>query len=244
LFSYSLFAESKNDLESLKSKIDEYCKQGSLYLQQKQNDKALESFDKASEIIKNNNIERFNRSEKIKLFKDIGDGYFDLGKYSAAEKYYLNGVSLEKINSPKEMSVTLFELYDMLGLTYLKLKQYQKSREYFDELLEYSIKEYGSNSYYTGSNYIIIAHSYYHEGKYSDAEKYFLKGITILEKLEDKKAILVRVYIDTALTYRKQRNRKQTLKFLKKAQATLKKNPSLNPELISVIGDKIKKWSK
>ena len=209
---------------------------GALYFQADKIPKAFEILKQAEK-----KINQLTPTEKVTLYSYLAGCYFSMKQYNKAKKIYQKAVALETNNSKDKMTVPLFELYDMLGLTYLKLKKYDKSRLYYYKLLSFSRKKHGEKSDYTASNYIVIAHSYYYEGKYEKAAEYFQKGVKITKELGDKKSILSTVYIDLAHTFNKLKNKKLTLKYLRTAHEILKKSPSPNLELINSLEEKIKK---
>lgn len=81
--------------------FDAQMQAGSLYLQIKGTDKALEFFDKAAQI---------NPKEYDKIVR-LGNGYFDIGQFEKAEKWYAQAIAQkpDDINVRTDLGITFVE---------------------------------------------------------------------------------------------------------------------------------------
>jgi CHAT domain-containing protein len=183
-------------LGGLKQQIDlgkNYQKMGILYIYKREENQALEYFNKTLSI--------YNKTPQVdplyfaSLYRAFSMAHVRLGAYKQQIKYINKALAItEKDNSPKSKRLEI-SLLNNLGNYYIKTKQQQKGLETYHKYVDATIKESGANSIITSVAYSNLAISYAQIGELETAETYFRKSIGI------KKSIYGTHNPDVALGY-------------------------------------------
>ena len=153
---------------------------------------------------------------------NIGNVYYLQHKYTQALEYHFRAL---KLNTAIENKYGLSDNYGNIGTVYNDqsdldfVKQGLKPSERFDLSIKYSLKalelnEELKNQYGISANLINIGSAYLKQKKYSDAEYYFLKSLTISKGnayMELTKEIAQKL----SETYEKKSDSKKALEYFK-----------------------------
>lgn len=187
----------------------------SLYYRNKNNiDSAIKYMEKAWEILQKDNFDK----HFIYYLPTLAYYNWEAGSYSKA----LELIQEAKRNISKSDSVNHSRVYNILGLTYLELRNFEKAEENFSRAIDLA-KKY-SNERYLGVIYANTGKLYYRKGECKKALQYFSKGSRLELKNDDYKAAgrsysdigniyinlnnyeKARAKLDTALKYNKTAN--------------------------------------
>ncbi|MFP4041798.1 MAG: tetratricopeptide repeat protein, partial [Bacteroidales bacterium] len=180
-------------------------------------DSAIKYREKAWAILQNDNFDK----HFIDYLPTLAYYHWEAGSYSNA----LELIQEAKRNINKTDSVHHSRVYNILGLTYLELRNFEKAEENFFNAIELA-KKY-SNERYLGVIYANTGRLYYRKGECKKAIKYYGKGSSLEMKSDDYKAAgrsyadIGNIYINLE-NYEKARTKLDTaLKFNKRSKDQL-----------------------
>ncbi|MFO8236101.1 MAG: tetratricopeptide repeat protein [Bacteroidales bacterium] len=192
--------KAKHLLDSIKKQSDKYQSDSlcaeiyrltSLYYRNKQElDSAIIYMNKAWKIIKKDNYDMSFMS----YLPTLAYYYWEAGRYSNALEHILEA----KRNLDKADSVDHSQVYNILGLTYLELRNFDKAKENFSNAIELA-KKY-DNQRYMGVIYANTGRLFFKEGNLEKALQYYHRGSNLEIKTEDYRAA-GRSYADMGRIY-------------------------------------------
>lgn len=141
-------------------------------------DSAIKYREKAWAILQNDNFDK----HFIDYLPTLAYYHWEAGSYSDA----LELIQEAKRNINKTDSINHSRVYNILGLTYLELRNFEKAEENFFNAIELA-KKY-SNERYLGVIYANTGRLFFRQGKYKNALQYYNKGTSLEMKNDDYKA--------------------------------------------------------
>lgn len=172
--------ESKENIEYVYL-VRDYKNQGDILLKMEKVNEALDVFEKAEHLLKDN---EWDQMERMSVWHKIGTAYHMKGDYQTAKNYYENILDTEE--KMKEISIReLSTDYTSLGCLYLDMGMYQKAYENIKKAVELDMeREEDADSimtYYYLASACAELSSEGHDDYYEEAEACFEKVILFRE---------------------------------------------------------------
>ncbi len=170
-----ILVDSKDDTVN----ADCYYNLGVLYLEQSNNKKAIECYNKAMAIY----TKLFQNEDSTvgNTYARIADVFYYDGNYDKAIEYYTKALFIQEKALGKEHREVATS-YHNIGAAFSAKSDYTKSMEYFHKSLRLKEKT-GGNPISVSTSYNCIAEVYKSMGIYDSAREYYSKAISIQEKL-------------------------------------------------------------
>ncbi|NPA43355.1 MAG: tetratricopeptide repeat protein [Chlorobi bacterium] len=150
-----------------------YGNLGSVYLKFKEEDKALDYYNKQLEIAKK--IKDY--IQIVHAYYNIGWTYLNLKNYPLAEKYLLLAMKETKNSNDEDQK---YHLHSVLGLLYSRWGKYEKAEKHFFKVLEY-FKKKGAEVFVMDT-YNNIGVLYMRQNAYEKALQYLDSAIIYAKK--------------------------------------------------------------
>ncbi len=162
--------------------------------------------------------DRLEENQNISaLYTNLGNVYYNQGKYVQAEKYYQKALNI-RLKVLEETHPDMAKSYNNLGCVYNNLGKYTQAEEYYQKALNIRLKVLEETHPDMAKSYNNLGVIYNHQGKYAQAEEYYKKALNIrLKVLGENHPDTAKSYYNLGYVYGEQGKYAQTEEYYQKA---------------------------
>ncbi|MCG8698063.1 MAG: histidine kinase, partial [Bacteroidales bacterium] len=165
----------------------------------------------------------------------LGLAYVLRGNYELGINSYLTGL---KVAENKNNMNEILSLYNNIGSTYIKIKDYPKALKYLE--IPQRKFQFDGNEYIEPRTaiYMHLGIVYKHQNSYEKSEKAYLKALELSE-LDNNHRLINKCYINLCKLHNAQGNKVKTMSYAQKAHQMAYKqdNPTLRAYACMTMGD-------
>lgn len=184
--------------DNSKSLISQLQTMGELFYLIGDDQKSLNYFTKAEQILKISGIKDCDSLFFLK--NSLGVTNFYLSNYDASIYCFSNALNLFKENKSPYQEKEINTTYYYLGYSYYCKSEYETANSVLNKLSDIPIESISRATYF--DNYELIGNSFFHSGKYKDAIDSYIKIIPHCDSMRDN--IRITEYIGACYEYLEQ----------------------------------------